>query len=193
MHHSMLPLIISCTRSWNFVWHLLWCSTTDSKNIFKLLAISQTTHTMCCEDNYFLLPICLLCDICELYVTKIKFMLCCDTVCGRHSLHLACLLGLFTFAHIACLLQLWIKKKQTQLLYTFGWRLNKIILFWTHWTLILCSGLSVVWIDFVLILDIHSRRSMGLLAFLLFGLKRGENQPGSLETFKTIFHPFSFS
>ena len=52
-HHSMLPLIISCTRSWNFAWHLLWCSTTESKNIVKLLAISQTCHTVCCEDDYF--------------------------------------------------------------------------------------------------------------------------------------------
>ena len=53
MHHSMLPLIISCTRSWNFAWHLLWRSTTESKNIVKLLAISQTIHTVCCEDDYF--------------------------------------------------------------------------------------------------------------------------------------------
>ena len=49
----MLPLIISCTRSWNFAWHLLWRSTTESKNIVKLLAISQTIHTVCCEDDYF--------------------------------------------------------------------------------------------------------------------------------------------
>ena len=49
----MLPLIISCTRSWNFAWHLLWCSTTESKNIVKLLAVSQTIHTVCCEDDYF--------------------------------------------------------------------------------------------------------------------------------------------
>ena len=52
MHHSMLPLIMSCTRSWNFAWHLLWRSTTD-ENIVKLLAISQTIHTVCCEDDYF--------------------------------------------------------------------------------------------------------------------------------------------
>ena len=49
----MLPLVISCTRSWNFAWHLLWRSTTESKNIVKLLAISQTIHTVCCEDDYF--------------------------------------------------------------------------------------------------------------------------------------------
>ena len=53
MHHSMLPLIISCMKSWNFAWHLFWRSTTESKNIVKLLAISQTIHTACCEDDYF--------------------------------------------------------------------------------------------------------------------------------------------
>ena len=99
MHHSMLPLIISCTRSWNFAWHLLWRSTTD-ENIVKLLAISQTIHTVCCDDDYFpkakilnylivwfhlvylvspkvcfLLPICLPCVICGSYVTKINAVL----------------------------------------------------------------------------------------------------------------------
>ena len=53
MHHSTLPLFISCTRPWKFAWHLLWSSTTESKNIVKLLAISQTIHTMCCEEDYF--------------------------------------------------------------------------------------------------------------------------------------------
>ena len=50
----MLPLIISCTRSWNFSWHFFGRSTTESKNIVKLLAISQTIHTVCCEGDYFL-------------------------------------------------------------------------------------------------------------------------------------------
>ena len=49
----MLPLIISCTRSWNFAWHLLWRLTTASKNIVKPLTISQTIHTVCCEGDYF--------------------------------------------------------------------------------------------------------------------------------------------
>ena len=53
MYHSMLPLINSCTSSWNFAWHLLWRSTTESKNIVKLLAISQTIHTECSEEDYF--------------------------------------------------------------------------------------------------------------------------------------------
>ena len=48
----MLPLIISCTRSWNFAWHILWHSTTESKNFIKLLAICQTIHTVCFKDDY---------------------------------------------------------------------------------------------------------------------------------------------
>ena len=48
----MLRLIISCTRSWNFAWHL-WCWTTDSKNIVKLLVTSQTIHILCCQNDYF--------------------------------------------------------------------------------------------------------------------------------------------
>ena len=49
-----VPLkIISCTRSWNFAWHLLWRLTTESKNIIKLLEISRTIHTVCCKDDYF--------------------------------------------------------------------------------------------------------------------------------------------
>ena len=53
MHHSMLPLNISCTRSLNFGWHLLRRSTTKSKSIVKLLAISQTIHIVCCKDDFF--------------------------------------------------------------------------------------------------------------------------------------------
>ena len=49
MHHSMLLLIIPCTGSWNFAWQL----TTESKNIVKLLAVSQTIHTVRYEDDYF--------------------------------------------------------------------------------------------------------------------------------------------
>ena len=48
----MLRLIISCTRSWNFAWHL-WRWTTDSKNIVKLLVTSQTIQILCCENDYF--------------------------------------------------------------------------------------------------------------------------------------------
>ena len=46
-------LWVVCTRSWDFAWHLLWRSRTEIKNIVKLLAISQTIHTVCCEDDYF--------------------------------------------------------------------------------------------------------------------------------------------
>ena len=92
----MLPSIISCTRSWSFAWHLLWRSTTERKNIVKLMAISQTIHTVCWKNNYFskrkfklfnslfhsvylvlpkscfLLKICLPCVICGMYVMKIN-------------------------------------------------------------------------------------------------------------------------
>ena len=95
----MLPLIISCTRSWNFSWHFFGRSTTESKNIVKLLAISQTIHTVCCEGDYFpkakfklfnsllhsvylvfqkvcfLLPLCLPYVVCGSYVTKINAVL----------------------------------------------------------------------------------------------------------------------
>ena len=129
-----LPLIISCTRSWNLAWHLLWRSTTESKNIVKLLAMSQISHTVCCEDDYFpkgkfklfnslfhsvylvlfqnvcfLLPICSPCVICGSYATKINAVL---WQSGRHSRRLACSLGSFTFARTACLFQLWIKTSE---------------------------------------------------------------------------------
>ena len=87
MHHSMLPLIISCTRSWNFAWHLLWRSTTEGKDVVKFLAISQTIHTKCAatvcftqctlffRKVCFLLKICLPCVICGTYVSKINAVL----------------------------------------------------------------------------------------------------------------------
>ena len=135
MHHSVLPLIVSCTRSWNFAWHSLWRTTTESKNIVKLLAISQTIHTVSCEDNYFpkgkfklfnclfysvylvfffpkkscfLLLICLPCVICGSYVTKINAVL-----WHMHSARQTfASLGLFVLARIAYLLQLWIKTSE---------------------------------------------------------------------------------
>ena len=131
MHHSMLPLIVSCTRSWNFAWHPLWRSTTESKNIVKLLAISQTSHTLAArkiifqrenlhylivcftqctlffffKKSCFLLQTCLPCVICGSYVTKINAVL-----WHMHSARQTfASLGLFTLARIAYLLQLWIK------------------------------------------------------------------------------------
>ena len=126
MHHWMLPLIVSCTRSWNFAWHPLWRSTTESKNNVKLLAISQTSHTVCCEEDYFpkgkfklfnslfhsvylvlfkkscfLLQTCLPCVICGSYITKINAVL-----WHMHSARQTfASLGLFTLARIAYLLQ----------------------------------------------------------------------------------------
>ena len=136
MHHLMLPLIISCTRLWSFARHLLWRPTTESKNTVKLFAMSQTIHTVCCEDDYFpkekfnhsivcftqctlffhkvcfLLQICLRCVIswgggeCGGYVTRINAVL-------WHSARLTFVsLGLFTFARIACLLQLWMNTSE---------------------------------------------------------------------------------
>ena len=49
----MLPLIISCTRSWNFAWHIFWHLTTESKHFVKLLAICQTIYNVCFKDDYF--------------------------------------------------------------------------------------------------------------------------------------------
>ena len=103
------------------------------QNIIKLLAISQTIHTVCCEDDYFpkgkfksfntffhsvylvlskcfvslfLLPIGLPCVICWSYVTKI------NAVLWHSARQKFTSLGLFTFARIACLLQLWIKTSE---------------------------------------------------------------------------------
>ena len=42
----MLPSIISRDLSQDQL-------TTESKNIVRLLAMSQTIHTVCCEDDYF--------------------------------------------------------------------------------------------------------------------------------------------
>ena len=133
-----LPLIISCTRSWNLAWHLLWRSTTESKNIVKLLAMSRISHTVCCEDDYFpkwnlfYLIVCF--TQCTLFCSK-KFVFYCRFVrralsVGRMQrressvvtkrvadigvawlVDLACL-PLFTLASIACLLQLWIQTSE---------------------------------------------------------------------------------
>ena len=126
LHHSVLPLIISCTRSCNFVWCVLWYSTTESKNIVKPLAISQTftpcaartsilqrenlNYLIICFTQctlfpkiYFLLQICLPCITCGMNVTKI------NAVLLHRTRQTFAPLGLFRFARIACLLQLWIK------------------------------------------------------------------------------------
>ena len=125
--------LLSKNMQWNyasFTWHL-WRSTTENKNFVKLLTICQTIHIFLCAArkiifqrgnvNYlivcftqctlfiffrkgcFLLPICLPCVICGSYVTKINAVL-------WHGVRRTfASLGLFTFACIACPLQLWIK------------------------------------------------------------------------------------
>ena len=82
-----VTLIISCTRSWNFAWHLLWRSTTEGKTVVKFLAISQTIHSKCAatvrftqctlffQKVCFLLKICLSSVICGTYVSKINAVL----------------------------------------------------------------------------------------------------------------------
>ena len=124
MHHLiMLPFIISCTRSWNFACHDLWHSTTESKNIVKLLAMSQTIHSVCCEDNYFpkgkfklfnslfhsVYPVfsnffshC----IADLFAVRYLWVVCNEDKCCVVTQQTFASLGLFTFARIACLLQL---------------------------------------------------------------------------------------
>ena len=132
MHHSMLPLIISCTRSWNFAWHLLWRATSESKNIVELLAIGQTIHIPCVamtiifqRANLNYLIVCF--TQCTLFFPR-KFVFYCRFVAVGylwvvrnkprinlvlwHSVRQTfASLGLFTFARIACLLQLWIKTR----------------------------------------------------------------------------------
>ena len=116
MHHSMLPLIISCTRSWNFAWHFFQRSTIESQNIVKLLAMSQTIYTVCCEDDYFpkgklnFLIVCF--TQCSLFFEKVCFLLpiCFPwVICGSyvtlwHNVgQIFVSPGLSTFARIACL------------------------------------------------------------------------------------------
>ena len=125
-----LNYLMHCTRSWNFAWHFLWRSTTEGTNIVKYLAISQAIFTVCCEDDYFskgkfklfnslfhsvylVFPVSLF-SIADLfavrylwsYVTKV------NAVLWRSARQTFASLGLFTFARIACLLQLWIKKRE---------------------------------------------------------------------------------
>ena len=67
-----------------------WRSTNDSKNIVKLLAISQTIHTVCCEGGYF---------------PKGKFKLFNSLF---HSVYLVCPKTLFCIADLFTVRYLWI-------------------------------------------------------------------------------------
>ena len=140
MHHSTLPLFISCTRPWKFAWHLLWSSTTESKNIVKLLAISQTIHTMCCEEDYFpkgkfklfnslfhsvyfVFPKSLF-SIADLFTVRHLWVVCNEDKCcvvilrGRHSRRLAGLCSHILSAHCN------FKSKQANSITLFGRRPN---------------------------------------------------------------------
>ena len=123
-------LRVICTRSWNVAWHLLLRSSTESKNIVILLAISQTIHTVCCEDDYFpkenfklfnslfhsvypVFPknwfsIADLFAVCYLWVVWNEDKCCIVT---QHAADIR-VAWLDTFARIACLLQLWIKRSE---------------------------------------------------------------------------------
>ena len=143
MYHSKLTLIISCTRSWNFAWHI-WRSTTESNKYCQTLGNNQTIHTLCCKDDYFrkgkfklfnslfhqvylvqkvcfLLQICLPCVICGTYETKIKAVL-------WHSVRqIFASLGLFTFERIACKLNCNFESKQANSITLFVRRPNNNI------------------------------------------------------------------
>ena len=123
-------LRVICTRSWNVAWHLLLRSSTESRNIVILLAISQTIHTVCCEDDYFpkenfklfnslfhsvypVFPkswfsIANLFAVCYLWVVWNEDK-CCIVTQRAADIRVA---WLDTFARIACLLQLWIKRSE---------------------------------------------------------------------------------
>ena len=106
-----------------FASHLLiWRSTTESKNIVKLLAISQTIHNVCrtiilhmensnylivclIHSVYFVFPKSLF-SIGDLFTVRHLWVICnedkccvVDTARGRHSRRLAYLLCLFTRAY----------------------------------------------------------------------------------------------
>ena len=127
----MLPLIISCTRSWNFAWHLLWRSTAESKLKYyqtlgnkpnhshralrrplfmrenlNYLIVCFTQCTLFFHKVCFLLPICMPCIICGSNVTKT------NAVWWHSARQTFVSLGLYTFACIECLLQLWIKTSE---------------------------------------------------------------------------------
>ena len=103
MHHSMLPLIISCTRSWNFARHLLSRSTTEGKNVVKLLAISQTIHTKCAatvcftQCTLFFQKVCFLWKICLSFVICGAYVSMINAVLWRSARQSFASIGLFTW------------------------------------------------------------------------------------------------
>ena len=162
MKLCIIQLIISCTRSWNYARRLLWRSTTESKNIVKILAISQTIHTVCSEDNYFLkgkfklfntlfhlvylvfpkslfsIAICLPWVICESYVKTVNTVLW-HSVHGRHSHCLACFTWIVYVRTYCIPIATLNQNKQTLLIYLGDAQI--IINVYSDWSsnLIVCS------------------------------------------------------
>ena len=78
-----------------------------SKGKIKLFnSLFHSVYLVFFQKVFFLLPICLPCVICGSYVTKI------NAVLWHSALQTFASLGLFTFARIACLLQLWSKTSE---------------------------------------------------------------------------------
>ena len=75
------------------------------KNL-NYLIVCFTQSTLFFQKVCFLFQICLLCVFCGTYVTKI------NAVLWQTTRETFASLGLFTFARIACLLQLWIKTSE---------------------------------------------------------------------------------
>ena len=89
-------------------WHFFVCCEEDYFPTGKFKSFNSLFHSVYLvyfffQKGCFLLPICLPCVICGSYVTKINAVL-------WHGVRRTfASLGLFTFACIACPLQLWIK------------------------------------------------------------------------------------
>ena len=79
---------------------------TFQRKNFNYLIVCFTQCTLFFQYVCFLLPICLPCVICGTYVTRINAV---SAVSWHIARQTSAYLGLFTFARIACLLQLWNK------------------------------------------------------------------------------------
>ena len=83
------------------------------KNL-NYLIVCFTQSTLFFQKVCFLFQICLLCVFCGTYVTKI------NAVLWQTTRETFASLGLFTFARIACLLQLWIKTSERDYFFILG-------------------------------------------------------------------------
>ena len=101
----------------------------DNWYIVKLLAISQTIHTVCCEDDYFqkgnfklfnsmfqsvylVFSKKFFFSFGNLFAVRYLWVVWNEGKCWYSARQTFASLGLFTFARIACLLQLWIKTSE---------------------------------------------------------------------------------